>query len=80
MTDNSCLNCDCYDPDTGCTMPSVDKSYACTLEEDAHEMKHYTEKEPTCETCIEKSDCMLRLKQLGIPKPDYACSVYRPAQ
>ena len=30
MTD--CLNCDCYDPDMGCTMPSVDKSYACLLE------------------------------------------------
>lgn len=23
-----CLNCDCHDPDMGCTMPSIDKSYA----------------------------------------------------
>lgn len=71
MTDNPCFNCDCYDPDMGCTMPSVDRSYACSLEEE--------KKEPTCETCIEKSDCLLKLKQLGIPKPDYVCSVYRPA-
>ena len=21
-----CLNCDCHDPDMGCTMPSIDKS------------------------------------------------------
>lgn len=26
-----CLNCDCHDPDMGCTMPSIDKSYACPL-------------------------------------------------
>lgn len=30
---NPCLYCDCYDPDMGCTMPSVDKSYACSLED-----------------------------------------------
>ena len=28
---NPCFGCGCYDPDTGCTMPSVDKSYACPL-------------------------------------------------
>jgi hypothetical protein len=28
----SCDCCDCYDEDFGCTMPSVDKSYACPLE------------------------------------------------
>ena len=33
MTDNPCFNCDCYDPDMGCTMPAVDKSYACSLED-----------------------------------------------
>lgn len=26
-----CLSCDCHDPDMGCTMPSIDKSYACPL-------------------------------------------------
>ena len=31
---NQCLYCDCYDPDMGCTMPSIDKSYACPLEGD----------------------------------------------
>ncbi len=28
---SSCIECDCYDEDFGCTMPSVDKSYACPL-------------------------------------------------
>lgn len=26
---NYCLDCDCYDPDMGCTMPEIDKCYAC---------------------------------------------------
>ena len=29
---NICLHCGCYDEDMGCTMPSVDKMYACELE------------------------------------------------
>ena len=29
---NPCLDCDCYDPDMGCPMPGIDKSYACPLE------------------------------------------------
>lgn len=28
---NECLDCDCYNEDMGCTMPSVDQSYACAL-------------------------------------------------
>lgn len=28
---NPCYKCDCYDEDMGCTMPSVDKGYACPL-------------------------------------------------
>lgn len=32
LEENECLNCGCYDSDMGCTMPSVDKEYACTLE------------------------------------------------
>lgn len=33
---NPCYECgcDCYDADMGCTMPSIDKSYACPLEND----------------------------------------------
>ena len=31
---NPCFGCGCYDPDMGCTMPSVDKCYACPLESD----------------------------------------------
>lgn len=26
-----CLTCGCYDEDYGCTMPSVDMLYACSL-------------------------------------------------
>ena len=26
---NPCLDCDCYDPDMGCSMPGIDRSYAC---------------------------------------------------
>ena len=32
MNKNPCLGCDCYDPDMGCTMPGMDKWYACPLE------------------------------------------------
>lgn len=33
---NPCYECGCgcYDEDMGCTMPSLDKSYACPLEND----------------------------------------------
>lgn len=36
---NPCLRCgcDCYDEDMGCTMPSIDKSYACPLEVEKEE-------------------------------------------
>ena len=29
---NPCYGCDCYDEDMGCTMPSIDRMYACDLE------------------------------------------------
>lgn len=32
MNKNPCLDCDCYDPDMGCTMPGTDRWYACPLE------------------------------------------------
>jgi hypothetical protein len=31
---NPCLYCGCYDEDMGCTMPSVDRSYACPLNDE----------------------------------------------
>ncbi len=36
---NDCLTCDAYDPDLGCTMPSLHLSYACPLEEDDEEFE-----------------------------------------
>ena len=32
-----CLRCTCYDADFGCTMPSIDRSYACPLETGSNE-------------------------------------------
>ena len=32
---NPCFGCDCYDEDLGCSMPSLDRQYACSLEEDS---------------------------------------------
>lgn len=29
-----CYKCDCYNEDLGYTMPSIDRIYACVLEED----------------------------------------------
>ncbi|MCI8577962.1 MAG: hypothetical protein HFG64_10735 [Lachnospiraceae bacterium] len=34
---NLCFRCGCWDPDTGCSMPGVDRSYACPLEADEEE-------------------------------------------
>lgn len=42
---NECLTCDAYDPDLGCTMPSLHLSYACPLEENDEEF------EATCQAC-----------------------------
>lgn len=39
MSKNECLRCDCYDEDVGCTMPSIDKCYACSLYERETERK-----------------------------------------
>ncbi len=36
---NKCLYCDCYDEDFGCTMPSIDKWYACPLEKNEEKLK-----------------------------------------
>lgn len=36
---NECLMYDCYDEDVGCTMPSVDKRYACSLYACGDELK-----------------------------------------
>lgn len=31
---NRCLDCDCWDSDMGCMMPTFDKSYACPIEKE----------------------------------------------
>lgn len=36
---NECLTCDAYDPDLGCTIPSIDRSYACPYEENDEELE-----------------------------------------
>lgn len=64
---NPCLSCGCYDPDMGCTMPSVDRCYACPQEADPDET--YTNPEeykelyenlmalPNCNNCGIKGVC-----------------------
>ena len=42
---NPCFGCGCYDADYGCSMPSVDKWYACPLEADEEEMLQIKEDE-----------------------------------
>lgn len=41
---NECLGCGCYDEDVGCTMPSIDKWYACPLYADEDELKEMFER------------------------------------
>lgn len=43
-TDDMCRECDCHDPDMGCTMSGLDKSYACPL----HNEKHVSNGCPCC--------------------------------
>ena len=31
LYENLCLSCSCYDEDLGCTMPSIDRTYACPI-------------------------------------------------
>ena len=40
---NPCLGCDAYDPDFGCTMPSIDMWYACPIESETEENKKLLE-------------------------------------
>ena len=41
---NKCLSCGCYDEDVGCTMPSIDKWYACPLYTYEDELKEMFER------------------------------------
>lgn len=41
-TVNPCYGCGCYDPDyEGCTMPSVDRGYACPHETEEFKIKSF---------------------------------------
>lgn len=35
---NPCLGCDCYDPDMGCSMPSIDLWYACSIYDNSRDI------------------------------------------
>lgn len=45
MSKNPCLGCGCYDPDMGCSMPDLDKWYACSLEANEEELREMFEEE-----------------------------------
>lgn len=38
---NPCWGCGCYDEDMGCTMPSLDRCYACPLENENEKWQIY---------------------------------------
>ena len=41
---NECLKCDCYDEDVGCTMPSIDECYTCSLYECEDKLREMSER------------------------------------
>lgn len=50
----SCVGCDCYDEDMGCTMPDIHKSYACSLEDKDYENCEFKPVEGTY--CMHEKD------------------------
>jgi hypothetical protein len=57
---NPCLKCDCWDSDAeGCTMASVDRKYACPLENDAvmEEDDDYDDNDYPCIRCSWSDNC-----------------------
>lgn len=40
---NPCYGCGCYDEDMGCTMPSIDREYACPLKNENEETEAQNE-------------------------------------
>lgn len=65
---NECLYCGCYDEDFGCTMPSIDKWYACPLERNEEELREMFNKS---DELIRKSDVLDLLDDLGVNLIDY---------
>ena len=65
---NECLYCGCYDEDFGCTMPSIDKWYACPLERNEEELREMFN---MSNELIRKSDVLDLLNSLGLNLIDY---------
>ena len=65
---NECLYCGCYDEDFGCTMPSIDKWYACPLERNEEELREMFN---MSNELIRKSDVLNLLDDLGLTLIDY---------
>lgn len=51
---NPCYGCGCWDEDMGCTMPAVDKCYACSLEDEKKELEFFMAMMPPTVTHQEK--------------------------
>lgn len=58
---NECLYCGCYDEDFGCTMPSIDKWYACPLERNEEELREMFNKS---DELIRKSEVIKAIKRV----------------
>ena len=61
---NECLYCGCYDEDFGCTMPSIDKWYACPLERNEEELREMFN---MSNELIRKSELLEKLNDLYEP-------------
>lgn len=53
-TVNPCYGCGCYDPDEGCSMPGIDRVYACPHNEEAFKIKSFYYNNPDFKTYVDK--------------------------
>lgn len=67
---NECLNCVCYDEDYGCTMPSIDKSYACPLEVEDRNTEFFMAMIPPTVTSQEHKVAMIKGKPVFYDTPE----------
>lgn len=53
-TVNPCYGCGCYDPDTGCSMPGGDRSYACDRNTEEFRIKGFYYNNPDFKAYVDR--------------------------
>lgn len=53
-TVNSCYDCPSYDPDEGCSMPGLDREYACRLHSEGFKIKNFYYNNPDFTAYVDK--------------------------